>query len=147
MTSGLSPAAPSTTPGKGLHFTLWVGQGVLALFFLMVGYSHGLLPYDEIARQATWMNEVPHALGRFIGYAELAGGLGLILPAATRIKPWLTPLAALGLAIIMMLAILFHVVRGEASVIWVHTLLAALALFVAWGRWRRCRGTRTGERS
>ncbi len=138
MTSGLSPAALSTaTSGKTLHFTLWAGQVLLALFFLMVGYSHGLMPYDEIAQQATWMKEVPHALGRFIGYAELAGGLGLIIPAATRIKPGLIPLAALGLAIIMMLAIPFHIVRGEASVIWLHTLLAALALFVAWGRWRK----------
>jgi hypothetical protein len=138
MTSGLSPAALSTTTsGKGLHLTLWAVQGLLALFFLMVGYSHGLLPYDQIAQQAIWMKEVPHALGRFIGYAELAGGVGLIIPAAARIKPWLTPLAALGLAIIMMLAIPFHIVRGEGSVIWMHTLLAALALFVAWGRWRK----------
>jgi uncharacterized membrane protein YphA (DoxX/SURF4 family) len=125
------------TSGKGLHVTLWVVQALLAVFFVMVGYSHGLMPYDEVAQQATWMNQVPRALGRFIGYAELAGGLGLILPAATRIKPWLTPLAALGLAIIMLLAIPFHIVRGEASVIWLHTLFAALALFVAWGRWRK----------
>jgi uncharacterized membrane protein YphA (DoxX/SURF4 family) len=138
MTSGFSPAARSTaTAGKALHFTLWAVQILLALFFIMVGYSHGLMPYDEIAQQATWMNAVPHALGRFIGYAELAGGLGLIIPAATRIKPWLTPLAALGLAIIMILAIPFHIVRGEASVIWMHTVFAALALFVAWGRWRK----------
>ena len=138
MTSGLSPAALSTgTSGKALHFTLWAVQVLLAWFFLMVGYSHGLMPYDQIAQQATWMKEVPHALGRFIGYAELAGGLGLIIPSATRIKPWLTPLAALGLAIIMVLATAFHIVRGEASVIWMHTLLAALALFVAWGRWRK----------
>ena len=124
------------TSGKGLHVTLWVVQGLLAVFFVMVGYSHGLMPYDQVAQQATWMNDVPGWLGRFIGYAELAGGLGLIIPAATRIEPWLTPLAALGLAIIMLLAILFHIVRGEASVIWMHTALAALALFVAWGRWR-----------
>lgn len=138
MTSGLSPAALSTaTSGKALHFTLWAVQALLALFFVMVGYSHGLMPYDQIAEQAIWMKAVPHALGRFIGYAELAGGLGLVIPAATRIMPWLTPLAALGLAVIMILAIMFHIVRGEASVIWLHTLLAALALFVAWGRWRK----------
>ena len=138
MTSGLSPAAPATaTSGTGLPFTLWVVQGLLALFFLMVGYSHGLMPYDQIAQQAIWMQDVPRALGRFIGYAELAGGLGLIIPAATRIAPRLTPLAALGLGTIMILAIPFHIVRGEASVIWMHALLAALALFVAWGRWRK----------
>jgi hypothetical protein len=116
---------------------LWAVQVLLALFFLMAGYSHALVPYEQIAQQATWMKDVPHALGRFIGYAEMAGGLGLIIPAAIRIAPWLTPLATLGLATIMILAIPFHIVRGEASVVWMHALLAALALFVAWGRWRR----------
>ena len=125
------------TSGQGLHVTLWVVQGLLAVFFVMVGYSHGLMPYDQIAQQATWMNDVPRWLGRFIGYAEIGGGLGLLIPAATRIAPWLTPLAALGLATIMILAIPFHVLKGEAGVIWLHALLAALGLFVAWGRGRK----------
>lgn len=123
--------------GRGLHIGLWVLQLLLALFFLMVGYSHALMPYDEIAQQATWMKDVPRALGRFIGYAEFAGGLGLIIPAATRLAPWLTPLAALGLAVIMILAIPFHVSKGEASVIWMHALIAAVAMTIAWGRWRK----------
>jgi hypothetical protein len=88
------------------------------------------------------MQDVPRALSLFIGYAELAGGMGLIVPAATRIAPWLTPLAALGLGTIMILAIPFHIARGEASVIWIHALLAGLALFVAWGRWRKASITR-----
>ena len=122
---------------RGLRITLWVLQVALALFFMMVGYSHALAPFDEVAQQATWMQHVPRALSLFIGYAELAGGLGLIVPAATRIAPWLTPLAALGLGTIMILAIPFHVVRAEANIIWMHALLAGLALFVAWGRWRK----------
>jgi hypothetical protein len=56
--------------------------------------------------------------------------------------PWVTPLAALGVGTIMLLAIPFHVVRGEASVTWMHALLAGLALFVAWGRSRRASITR-----
>ena len=122
---------------KALSITLWVLQVLLAGFFVMVGYSHALMPFDEVAQQATWMNAVPRWLSLFIGYAEIAGGLGLILPAATRIAPRLTPLAALGLATIMILAIPFHVLRGEASVIWIHAMVAALALFVALGRWRK----------
>ena len=117
-----------------VSITLWVLQGALALFFMMVGYSHALAPFDQVAQQATWMQHVPRALSLFIGYAEMAGGLGLIVPAATRTAPWLTPLAALGLGTIMILAIPFHIVRGEASVIWMHALLAGLALFVAGGR-------------
>ena len=118
-----------------IAITLWVLQVALGVFFMLVGYSHALAPFDEVAQQATWMQHVPRALSQFIGYAELAGGLGLIAPAATRIAPWLTPLAALGLGTIMILAILFHIVRGEAD-IWIQALLAGLALFVAWGRWR-----------
>jgi len=120
---------------KALNITLWVLQVLLACFFVMVGYSHALMPFDQIAPQATWMNDVPRGLSLFIGYAEIAGGLGLIIPA-TRIAPWLTPLAALGLATIMILAVPFHVLKGEASVIWMHALIAAAAVFVAWGRWR-----------
>jgi uncharacterized membrane protein YphA (DoxX/SURF4 family) len=126
-----------TASTRGLRITLWVLQVALGLWFIMVGYSHGLAPYEEVSQQATWMLDVPRALSLFIGYAEIAGGLGLILPAATRIAPWLTPLAALGLATIMILAIAFHIARGEASVIWIHSLLGGVALFVAWGRWRK----------
>jgi hypothetical protein len=69
--------------------------------------------------------------------AELAGALGLILPAVTRIKPWLTPLAAAGCAIIMALAVPFHVMRGESNVIGMHVIVVGLSLFVAWGRFRK----------
>ena len=144
MTSAVSPSSSSLVASSrpGLNITLWVLQVALGVFFMMVGYSHALAPFDQVAQQATWMQHVPRALSLFIGYAELAGGLGLMVPAAMRIAPWLTPLAALGLATIMILAIPFHIVRGEASVVWMHALLAGLALFVAWGRWRKASITR-----
>ena len=139
MMFAASPTTRSTaaTSRKALNIALWVLQVLIACFFVMAGYSHALMPFDQIAQQATWMNDVPRWLSLFIGYAEIAGGLGLIIPAATRITPWLTSLAALGLATIMILAIPFHVLKGEASVIWMHALIAALAVFVAWGRWRK----------
>jgi uncharacterized membrane protein YphA (DoxX/SURF4 family) len=135
MTSAASPATRSAaaTSRKAPNITLWVLQVPLACFFVIVGCSHALMPFDQIAQQAAWMNDVPRWLSLFIGYAEIAGGLGLIIPAATRIAPWLTPLAALGLATIMILAIPFHVLKGEASVIWMHALIAALAAVVAGG--------------
>jgi hypothetical protein len=73
---------------------------------------------------------------RFIGVAEVLGGLGLILPAATRILPWLTPVAAAGLALDMLLATLVHLVRGEVGLVVVPLLLGLLAALVAYGRWR-----------
>lgn len=139
MTSAASPATRSAAAvsRKALDITFWVLQVLLACFFVMVGYSHALMPFEQVARQAAWMQDVPRWLSRFIGYAELSGGLGLIIPAATRIAPWLTPLAALGLATIMILAMPFHVLKGEAGVVWMHAVIAAPAVFVAWGRWRK----------
>ena len=138
MTFVASPTARSATvtSRKALNIALWVLQVLLACFFVMAGYSHALTPFNQIAQQATWMNDVPRWLSLFVGYAEIAGGLGLVIPVATRMAPGLTSLAALGLATIMILAIPFHVLKGEASVIWIHALIAALAVFVAWGRWR-----------
>ena len=137
--SFVSPSAPSrpTAAGTVLRVGLWAGQVLLCLFFIGVGYSHALAPFDQVSQEATWMLDVPRPLSLFIGYAEIAGGLGVVLPSVTRVAPWLTPLAALGLATIVILAIPFHVVRGEGSVIWIHALLAAVALFVAWGRSRK----------
>ena len=112
-------------------------QVLLALFFLMAGVNHGLRPIAEAAKSSPWITGIPEALARFIGVAELAGGLGLVLPAATRIKPWLTPFAAVGCGIIMALAIPFHLVRGEANVIGLHFIVTGLCAFVAWGRFRK----------
>ena len=98
---------------RALHVTLWVVQLLLAAFFVMAGINHGLNPIAEAAQSSPWITGIPAWLARFIGFAELAGAAGLILPAATRIKPWLTPLAAAGLAVVMLLAAAFHVTRGE----------------------------------
>ncbi|HEX8210097.1 MAG TPA: DoxX family protein [Longimicrobium sp.] len=119
---------------RALHVTLWVVQLLLAAFFVMAGINHGLNPIAEAAQSSPWITDVPVWMARFIGFAELAGAAGLILPAATRIKPWLTPLAAAGLAVVMLLAAAFHVTRGEASVLAFNLIPALLAAFVAWGR-------------
>ena len=70
------------------------------------------------------------------GIAEILGGLGLILPSVTRIKPWLTPLAAVGLALVMVGAIVYHALRGEWMNITLNIINAAVLLFVAYGRWK-----------
>jgi hypothetical protein len=83
-----------------------------------------------------WPGDVSAALVRFVGIAEILGPIGLILPMLTGILPWLTPLAAIGLAIIQVLAIGFHARRGEtAKTLPANLVLLALSLFVVWGRW------------
>jgi hypothetical protein len=70
----------------------------------------------------------------FIGVAGLLGGVGLILPNATGITPFLTPIAALGLGVIMILAAGFHAKRKENQAIGMNIIFLALAIFVAIGR-------------
>jgi uncharacterized membrane protein YphA (DoxX/SURF4 family) len=124
---------------RALHVTLWVVQVLLAAFFLMAGINHGLSPIGVVPQGAPWIADIPAWLARFIGFAELAGGVGIVLPAATRVMPWLTPFAAAGLAVIMALAVPFHLMRGEANLIGLHVVVALLAAFVAWGRSTRAR--------
>jgi hypothetical protein len=133
-----SATIPHTTrPSRALHITLWIAQVLLFAFFLMAGINHGLKPIAEAAKSSPWITGLPLGLARFIGFAELAGALGVVLPAATRVKPWLTPLAAAGLAVIMALAVPFHISRGEARVVAFNIVPMLVALFVAWGRWKR----------
>jgi len=137
MTAATSGPSATRPAGRGLSIGLWVVQALLAVFFLMAGFNHGIRPIEEAVKSSPWITGIPPGLARFIGFAELAGAVGLILPAVTRIKPWLTPLAALGLAIIMGLAVPFHILRGEANVIGLHVIVVGLSVFVAWGRFRK----------
>src|SRR3954465_13239120 len=93
----------------GLHIALWVVQGLLALAFIAAGVLKSTTPLDQLALKMPWVSAVPGWLVRFIGISELAGGLGLVLPSVTRIKPALTALAATGLVAIMVLAAGTHV--------------------------------------
>jgi putative oxidoreductase len=122
---------------KGLHIALWVAQVLLALMFIMTGFMKLGQPIEELAKSLPWVTQVPAAFVKFIGISELLGGFGLLLPAALRIKPILTPWAAIGLAVIMVLASGFHLSRGESSVIGMNLVLAAIALFIAWGRFKK----------
>ena len=124
-------------PSRALHISLWIVQGLLFLLFGMAGVMKSTQPISALAQNMGWPGDVPAALVRFIGVSELAGALGLVLPAATRIKPLLTPLAAAGIVSIMVLAAAFHLSRGELQYVPINIVLGALAGFVAWGRWRK----------
>ena len=134
-----STAATSARPARALHGSLWIVQVLLAAAFLLVGYTHAFAPIDGAIERAAWVAALPVALVRFIGVAEMAGAIGLVRPAATRIAPRLSALAAAGLAVMMALAIPFHAVRGETGAIGLNLVLGALAAFVSWARERRVR--------
>ena len=132
MTTTLPHTAPQSR--RGLRIALWVAQVLLAAAFGMSGLMKLSTPIADLAAQMAWVASVPPALVRFIGAAELAGAIGLILPALARIQPRLTTLAAVGLIVVMVLASIVHATRGEFGMLPVNLVLGALAAFVAWGR-------------
>ncbi len=120
-----------------LNLALWAAQILLAVAYGMAAYTKAALPIAEMATTMTWVSDVPAWLVRFIGIAEGLGALGLILPSLTRVLPWLTPLAAMGLSVVQLLAMPFHLSRGEAFALPVNLVLLALSLFILWGRWKK----------
>jgi len=113
------------------NIVLWVLQALVALAFGMAGFMK-VFRYETAREQLPWVKDVSHQLVTFIGSVELLGAVGLILPRLTGILPWLTPLAGVGLALVMLLALGFHVRRHETPV--VNIVLLVLAVVVAVGR-------------
>jgi putative oxidoreductase len=139
-------AAHPATRSRPLRASLWVVQGLLALAFGFAGMTKAFAPLAEAAKNIPWIPDVPAAVVRFIGTAELLAAVGLLLPALTRIRPRLTPLAASGLVLVMMLASLFHLTRGEPQGVVINAVLGGLAAFVAWGRFRAAPIAPRGDR-
>ncbi|MEQ8600448.1 MAG: DoxX family protein [Devosia sp.] len=122
----------------GWNIALWVGQVLLAGVYVMAGLMKVSQPIDAlVASGLTYASDYPELLTRFIGTMEILGAIGIILPAATRILPGLTPLAAVGFSVIQVLAFGLHTMRGEYGVLPVNIVLLALSLFVVWGRLRK----------
>lgn len=116
-----------------LNFWLWAAAGLLAVLYLMAGGMKATQPIDKLAGQMKWPADYPR-LTRFVGVSEVLGAIGLILPLLTGILAWLTPLAAIALVAVQVLAIGFHVMRKEPQILPANLVLLVLAAFVAWGR-------------
>ncbi|MET8330803.1 DoxX family protein [Streptomyces sp. NPDC005181] len=117
-----------------MNVFLWIVQGLLAAMFAMAGVMKATQPKDKLVAKLPWVADFSPATVRFIGIVEFAAALGLILPGATGIAPVLTPLAATGLAVTMVLAAITHARRKEPSAIAFNAVLLILAVVVAWGR-------------
>lgn len=117
-----------------MNIALWVVQILLGLAFLGAGVMKSTKSKEDLAPKMPWVNDFSLGTLRLIGVTELLAGIGLILPWATGIAPILTPLAASGLVVIMVLAAVVHARRKEYPGIVANVVLGALALFVALGR-------------
>jgi uncharacterized membrane protein YphA (DoxX/SURF4 family) len=114
-----------------MNIVIWVVQILLGLAFILAGIMKASQPREKLTERMTWVEDYSGPQVKLIGVVEVLGGLGLILPAWTGIAPILTPLAATGLAIVMVLAGLVHVRRKEFNGLPVNAVLFALAAFVA----------------
>jgi DoxX-like protein len=114
------------------NLILWSTQVFLALFFLAAGAPKII---GRGMERWTGFSEMPRSQVVFIGIAEVLGALALVLPMAVDVLPWLTPLAAIGLAIIVLMAAGFHLRADERLNALETVLWASIAGVIAIGRW------------
>jgi uncharacterized membrane protein YphA (DoxX/SURF4 family) len=117
-----------------VNVAIWIVQGLLAVAFVFAGTMKLTQSHGKLAEQMGWPEDFSPGIVKLIGGLELLGGLGLILPSLTGMAPVLTPIAAVGLAVIQLGAVVVHRRRGEIQVLMVNLILIALLVFVAWGR-------------
>jgi len=118
---------------------LWTLQVLWGVFFSFTGFGKVLClnqaVWNQMLPRVPWFSAVPQALFVFIGVCEFLGGVGLILPGMTGVKPKLAPLAAFGLTLVMLLAAVFHILRGEYNFFLpINLVLGGGAAFIAYGR-------------
>ncbi|MCU0429963.1 MAG: DoxX family protein [Cytophagaceae bacterium] len=123
----------TTKSSNAMHIALWVAQALLALTFIWAAYTKLIQPIEETAKMLPWAKDNPGLLV-FTGFVELIGALGIILPSALRIQPNLSIMAAYGIIALMISAAVFHISRGEGSLIGMNIFFLLLAVLVAWGR-------------
>lgn len=136
MTSSVSSLS-GPPPAKALQIGLWVAQGLLALTFAGTAVWKVATPIPALAAMIPWAGQVSPGFLYMTALFDFLGGVGVLLPSLTRIKPGLTVLAALGCAALQVAAIVFHLSRGEGANTPFNFFLVALSSFVAWGRWTK----------
>ncbi|SCL32286.1 DoxX-like family protein [Micromonospora pallida] len=118
-----------------MNLALWIVAGLLAAIFLASGVMKLVQSKEKMAASGLgWVEDWNLSTIKAIGALEILAAVGLILPAVLDIMPILVPLAALGLALLMVGAIITHLRRGETQALVVNVVLLALSAFVAWGR-------------
>ncbi len=118
-----------------MNVVLWIIAGLLAAVFAMAGLMKIAQPKAKLAASGmAWTEDFPAGAIKGIGALEVLAAIGLILPAALDIAPVLVPVAATGLAVMMIGAAIVHARRKENQMIGANVVLLILAVIVAWGR-------------
>lgn len=121
-----------------MNILLWIIQILLCLLFLFAGGTKLVLSAETMASMAS-PNQVvlPIWFLRFIGMVEVLGALGLVLPGLFRRQQHLTSLAALGLTIVMIGAVVITTMGDGFKMAITPLIVGLLCAFVAYGRWKR----------
>ncbi|MEV6708988.1 DoxX family protein [Micromonospora wenchangensis] len=117
-----------------MNVFLWILQILLAVLFAGAGLTKLIQPKEKLIDRMGWVRDVAPLQVKALGTAELLAALGLILPGLTGIATVLTPLAAVGLVIVMAGAVVVHVRAKEYPGAATTAVLLVLAAIVAWGR-------------
>ena len=120
-----------------MNVALWIVAGLLAAV-LFASSSKMLVPKEKLSGMAgdmsKWVDDFRPGALRTIGFLELLGALGLILPAALEVAPVLVPVAAACTTLLFVCAVLMRLRRGERTTIVLDLVYLGMAAFVAWGR-------------
>jgi len=120
-----------------MNIAIWVIQGILAAMFGMAGVTKSTQPKEKLAEKMPWVNDYSAGTVKLIGISELLGAIGLIVPWATGIVPILTPIAAVALAFVMVLAAIYHFGKKEYKGIGINFFLFVLLAVVAYFRFSK----------
>jgi hypothetical protein len=116
-----------------MNLAVWIVSGVLAALYLMAGFTKLAKTKQDLMAEPrmAWAGDFTDGQVKGIGAVEVAGAVGLVLPWLTGIAPILTPIAAVGLALVQVGAAITHLRRGEGATVPINLVLCALAVFVA----------------
>lgn len=117
-----------------MNTTLWIVTVVLAVLTFIPGIVKITQPRERLIGNMAWVQDFSQNQLRTIGTLEVAGAVGLVVPGVVGLALFLVPVAALGIALLQVGAIITHVRRHEANVVAINVIMIALSVFVAWGR-------------
>lgn len=115
-----------------MYIALWIATGILAALFAMAGTMKVITPYTDVRTKMSWVETVTPGQLKTIGALEVLGAIGMVLPAATGIAAWLTPVAAFALLLTMAVATVLHLRRKEPFLPSLVLGLVALAIGIGW---------------
>ena len=120
-----------------MNLALWIAAGLLAALSLFSGITKTFVPKEKLAAAHSggeWLRHASVGFVKTIGVLELLAAVGLILPGALDIAPFLVPVTAVCWVLLMVGAMITHGRLGQFALVMLNLVYLAIAAFLAWGR-------------